>query len=288
MSDRLQASSQIKINGGLILKNSKLTLGKSSVLFRINNDLSNAKSPEVMRHCNAENELFIVLSGSCHMDIEDKEFFLEKGDSILVPQGKFHSTPSVSEDFVNFVLPFSVEYKKDSSSEPRFFEVQRIFFDEKIPEICLGIRKEVSEKKPFWFESVEARYFIILSELFRSISGEKRSLDLSRTSRGRLDIIDDFFEKSAVSDGTATDLAKAVHLSPRQISRTLIKNYGMNFSEKKHRARMDRAAYLLRTTALSVSKISEEVGYISENSFFKAFKRLYGTTPAKYRKDLQK
>jgi transcriptional regulator GlxA family with amidase domain len=62
----------------------------------------------------------------------------------------------------------------------------------------------------------------------------------------------------------------------------------MNFSEKKHRARMDRAAWLLRTTDYSISKICEEVGYISENSFFKAFKKLYSTTPAKYRKDLRK
>ena len=270
------------------MKTSRLTLGKTTLLFRINKDLKNSKSPEVMRHCNAENELFIVLSGSCRMDIEDREFFLEKGDAVLVPQGKFHSTPSVSENFINFVLSFSVKGEPGASDKFGFSEVQRIFFDRKIPEICFDIRKEVSEKKPFWTESVEARYSIILAELFRSVSEDSLTSDISYTSRERLDIIDDFFEKNAVLDGTVLDLATAVHLSPRQISRTLIKNYGMNFSEKKHRARMDRAAWLLRTTDYSISKICEEVGYISENSFFKAFKKLDSTTPAKYRKDLRK
>ena len=270
------------------MKTSRLTLGSTTLLFRINKDVSLDKCPEVMRHCNAENELFIILSGKCRMDIEDKEFFLEKGDAILVPQGKFHSTPSVSEDFINFVLPFSVKNEKNGNSASLFTEVKRMILPKETIEICFDIRDEINRKRPFWQESAEARYSIILTEFLRLLSEEKDYSAPSRISRTRLEIIDDFFEKSAISDGSAEELAEAVHLSARQLSRTLIKSYGMNFSEKKHVARMDRAAYLLRTSPYSISKISEKVGYISENSFYKAFKKLYGTTPAKYRKDFKK
>jgi transcriptional regulator GlxA family with amidase domain len=79
-----------------------------------------------------------------------------------------------------------------------------------------------------------------------------------------------------------------LNLSKRQLNRVLKKHYGMCFREKLCRARMDRAGWLLNTTEMSVSKICEEVGYLSETSFYKAFKRHYKMSPSKYREYMKK
>jgi AraC-like DNA-binding protein len=50
------------------------------------------------------------------------------------------------------------------------------------------------------------------------------------------------------------------------------------------RWRMDTAARLLRDTGRPLSRIAEEVGYESEFSFNKAFRRARGISPGRYRR----
>ena len=47
--------------------------------------------------------------------------------------------------------------------------------------------------------------------------------------------------------------------------------------------RLQLGAQLLKTTSRSVAEISAEVGYESEPSFNRAFKRQFGLPPAKFR-----
>ena len=50
--------------------------------------------------------------------------------------------------------------------------------------------------------------------------------------------------------------------------------------------RMERAAELLRSSSLSVLGVAQSVGYGSASQFTAAFRRQYGMTPAKYRKNV--
>ena len=47
--------------------------------------------------------------------------------------------------------------------------------------------------------------------------------------------------------------------------------------------RMTKAAELLVEQDMSIKEICYAVGFNSENSFYKAFKRTYGITPTQYR-----
>lgn len=52
---------------------------------------------------------------------------------------------------------------------------------------------------------------------------------------------------------------------------------------------MSAAAILLSDNSLSLSDVSERLGYASQEYFSAAFKKHYGTSPGKFRKDkLQK
>lgn len=50
------------------------------------------------------------------------------------------------------------------------------------------------------------------------------------------------------------------------------------------RWRMHRAAYYLRTEGLNIPQVADRVGYESDATFAKAFKRYIGTSPAAYRR----
>ena len=53
------------------------------------------------------------------------------------------------------------------------------------------------------------------------------------------------------------------------------------------RQRLDKAAYLLRTSALTVGQVIELVGYDNTSYFHRAFRARFGLTPAAYRKQMR-
>ncbi len=266
------------------MSDSQMQLGDLICSFSLREEMGQKKKYVSKRHCNAEYEYFIILSGTCRMDVEDKEINLSAGDGMLIPPKKYHLTLDMSEDFQNIILPFSLKSLTGDRitpiDSPKVISVTQSSLDDaRRMSLCM------SEKPTFYKASAEARFSLIVLDLLSQILPQKLyDKTPSNIEEEQLNKIDDFFERSFAGDATVTDLAKTIHLSVRQTLRVLYRVYGMNFSEKKIRAKMDKAAYLLRTTDLSISEISESVGYISDNSFFKSFKNLHGTTPTKYRK----
>lgn len=79
-------------------------------------------------------------------------------------------------------------------------------------------------------------------------------------------------------------LAQAAGLSKYYFVRLFQKHMGNTPLEYVNKLRIERAAELLRTTALSVEEIAEAVGFASGNYFSKVFKHWLGMSPAKFRK----
>ena len=83
---------------------------------------------------------------------------------------------------------------------------------------------------------------------------------------------------------TIEELAKRLFLSVRELQRYLLENYNRTFIELKNEARMSYAKNKLLYTNLSITKISELIGYSTIEHFTNAFKRYFGLSPLKYRK----
>ena len=78
-------------------------------------------------------------------------------------------------------------------------------------------------------------------------------------------------------------LAHAFRVSPR----TLLRRFGTEFAESPltylRRIRIDASKHLLVTTALSISAITERIGYEDTSTFIRMFSDRVGHTPARYR-----
>ena len=79
------------------------------------------------------------------------------------------------------------------------------------------------------------------------------------------------------------DLAERFDVSERYIFTFFKEHTGFSPASYIQKVRMERAAELVRATALTVQAIGEKCGFTSFNTFYKAFKRTYGVTPSKYR-----
>jgi AraC family transcriptional regulator of arabinose operon len=84
-------------------------------------------------------------------------------------------------------------------------------------------------------------------------------------------------------DLTVSILAKAVNLSPSRLEHLLKRHTGKTFTQCLEDARIRRAQSLLRNTFLSVKQIAHTVGFNSDRTFQRAFRRRCRCSASAYR-----
>lgn len=84
-------------------------------------------------------------------------------------------------------------------------------------------------------------------------------------------------------DGELRELAQELHYDVSWLSREIKKQSGKTFTELMQDRRMNQAVFLLKTTKMNVTEISESIGYENLSYFHHIFKKQYGVSPHKYR-----
>ena len=85
---------------------------------------------------------------------------------------------------------------------------------------------------------------------------------------------------------TIPALSRRACLSATTFKEEFRRMYGLPVHTWLRQRRMERAAELLHTPGLSLEKVAQAVGYSSVSQFAATFRRYYGVTPGKYRKNV--
>ena len=85
---------------------------------------------------------------------------------------------------------------------------------------------------------------------------------------------------------TIPTLSRRACLSATTFKEEFRRLYGLPVHTWLRQRRMERAAELLHTPGLSLETVAQAVGYSSVSQFVAAFRRYYGVTPGKYRKNV--
>lgn len=83
--------------------------------------------------------------------------------------------------------------------------------------------------------------------------------------------------------GTLSELAILCNCDLYWLSREIKRQTNKTFTQLLQEKRLSQAAYLLRTTKITVSDISEAIGYENISYFHKMFNKKYKLSPKKYR-----
>lgn len=103
---------------------------------------------------------------------------------------------------------------------------------------------------------------------------------------GNLEEVARYMEEHLDEPLSIPQLSRRAFLSPTAFKAAFRQRYGLAVHAWLRQRRMERAAELLRDSSLSVLGVAQSVGYGSASQFTAAFRRQYGMTPAKYRKDV--
>jgi AraC-like DNA-binding protein len=243
------------------------------------------------RHCNAEYELHVILHGECTLDVEDNQYQLHGGQVVLIAPGKYHKPSSVPGEFERFSLSFTLAEGSLLSAMKQAVPQCACFApSSEFMQYCKRFVGESERKTPFQKHAQEALLTLLAVTLIRDLqlANYQAAQWKEEETPGRIDLIDNYFERHFHEKNGCAVLAEQLHLSKRQLDRILNAHYGMGFQEKLIQTRMDHAALLLRTSDKTVQDIIGAVGYNSVTAFYKAFRDTFRMTPQQYRQHCEK
>ena len=240
------------------------------------------------RHSHGEYELHVVLSGKAQLEVGKEQHQLTAGMAMMIAPGLFHMAKTEPGEIERFAMQIIVPKGVLSESLQKEVPGCRVLPASKhLCQLCSEYYYETAAMNPYQREQQQVLLTQLLISVFRELGvGQSAQKKESTTSPLEREMrVDGFFGQDFSAEAKQEDLAKKLHLSQRQMARFLQKYYGMSFREMLIRARMDHAAWLLRTTDQPIPKIAASVGYKSESAFYKVFFNQYKQTPRQYRQE---
>lgn len=118
-----------------------------------------------------------------------------------------------------------------------------------------------------------------------------KTLDYSKEVEKAQTIIDKakvFIHEHYKDDITRNDVSASVFLTPDYLAKIFKSEIGISIKEYINNYRIDKAKELLVNGSESISRIASEVGFDNFSYFSTIFKKLTGTSPYSYRKEVEK
>ena len=239
------------------------------------------------RHSNIRDEVHILLSGSCKLDVEGTSYDIPTGHAFVVRKGRFHAPYDVTPDVerCSFMLDVSAGGFLDQQLQQ--LSEQSFALSAESIDLCRSLDREAGNEMPYRLDMVRAKLIQLMVDILRQADADQMpDVTAVRTATQELLIhIDQFFAAWPRALGTEADLARQLNISRHKLNRIIWQYYGMSFREKLRLAKMDYAAWLLRATDFPCHKVATLCGYSVDTSFYRAFSTYFGTPPQAYRKE---
>jgi len=122
----------------------------------------------------------------------------------------------------------------------------------------------------------------------RFLSKEDQDEVNSNGIKGKIQRVKTYLENNYFKKVRLNDVADAVSLSPKYLSRLFKQQVGIDFSDYRLNIQMDKAKMFLVKLDYNVNQVSEKLGYENSESFSRQFKKIVLLTPTAYRNKIQK
>ena len=218
-------------------------------------------------------ELIILLEGEMRINLNQQEYVLHEGDSILVFPNELHTLTSERSRHILFIFSekliraFSVKYSGLVPSE-------RVITPPAYMRDMLCALSDASTSVELKGALYSYAALLEMEASFAKRLGENGDL---------MQRIFSFVEENYLKSCSLSDLATALGYNHAYLSRIFMRLTGMHYNDYVNMRRLSSASYLLKNSDVSVLECSIESGYRSLRSFNRNFKEYFGVSPAEYR-----
>ena len=275
-----------------VFKTDGLIAADESIGMRITNK---AKSCDI--HLHEFIELVYILQGSAVETIDGETYNVKRGDMLFVNCGASHSF-NADSNFCHAEIYFSPKLVESGVITPENavamlalvkFDGMRgqrsggvvTFHGRELLDVEFIIDSMHREYKKGSKTSkgiIESYANILLSMMLRKASGEDDDL-----AEDIWQELKNYIDNNPEEHITLSSLSTKSFYNPSYLSRVFKQKFGLSPMEYLRRRRLERAADILTTSALSVEEVITKVGFTDKSSFYHAFFKTFGCTPAEYR-----
>ena len=276
-----------------------LKLGDTQILITVDETFNTkpSKSEGISTfktiHYHADYEIFFV-SGN-NLSITTENSIVEIADSVvIVPPNFNHFSVSKKESSVRF--RFSLSKLKNKTPSIYANLVKSIGFDSivsfplsnEISVYVAQINRAFHETNDLNSIKIQSLFSLLLISVFELFQPSKR-LDQAEyldDTVNYVPIIEAVLQNHYHENIHLGYLAERQHVSTKQASRILKKNYNSTLAELVNDKKLSISCLFLKNTTLKISEIIEQVGFETESYFYVLFKKKYGISPLAYRKKM--
>lgn len=244
-------------------------------------------------HAHDMHEVVVCLNSNGYQVIEDQKFRFKKGRIFFLPEHSHHYVEGTLRKASSI---FYTCFDSNLFSSKGMHEIQTIVTYLKEKHVYESgtqnylLNENLSLSKKIFDEFTEnglyanERALYLLAELlinfYRSLTPNKAhvtSLDKSILS------ICKEIQKNPTLNFTLSESAQKCHMSRTTFANRFKKEVGLSFIDYIHRIRLSKARDLLINTNHSITEIALQSGFQHLGHFHKAFKKMFLTSPKKFR-----
>ena len=252
-------------------------------------DIDKPSKPYCMpiKHYHNCYEIYIMLSGSRIMVIDDESFSAESGDVFLIPPGRVHHTSGIKYERVviyfseKFIDCFFTNGFKKTLLE--CFEVNGIkmqYYLGNLAGICDKLADFTNKNKKEEIAITLAELLLLLRENMNKIIENKKEKDVGYMVA---DIVNFIGENYTLIENIG-EIATKFSISREYLCKIFKRQTGFTVISYLNTLKLEKARRMLLSTNKKITEILVMCGYSSATYFGKLFAEKYGMSPREYRK----
>lgn len=282
----------------------KIVHGTKSYPYEQYNIRNRTMTFQIPVHWHDEMEIIAVERGCLDLKIGDDVYEGRTGDVFFVNPRELHLMGQSEIDGLYYTLLFPMEFisfqTQDSLEEELLSPIRsnKLFFPHQLPDelkekvypllegiIKANIQKHDIKSNEISLSRQHLRTRILLLEILECLY-ENDALIKSASSRDttmQKEMLA-YIDAHCMEKITLSMLAEEFHMSDKYISRYFVNHFKISFSNYVLHHRLTYARQLLESTDEQVTEIALMSGFANVSYFIRAFKKMFGVSPLKYRK----
>lgn len=231
-------------------------------------------------------EIYLLESGECHYFIGERIYSVLAGDIVLIPPGELHKTNYLSALHSRTLIGCPVSciptpLRAHLSDREHILRGARE--DKELSEVMERIARECKTEGEYADTALSLCVGYLLTLLVRRLPADGDIGSRPSYTESAIRYIRENYGESI----TLSEVARHCAVSDAHLSRRFKQDTGVNFAEYLKVYRLNQAEKMLRRNPhLSISEVAYACGFNDSNYFSGVFKRVYGVSPIKKRKEL--
>ncbi|WP_143318149.1 helix-turn-helix domain-containing protein [Clostridium sp. HBUAS56017] len=240
-------------------------------------------------------EIIYVIKGKVKISIDTDSFELFENELEIINVDETHS---ITSNFDNMLLIFHI----DPSFLSKYYkDIKNVYFYTNTSDLGAQEGAEYDEFRAFLAELLyeyvqrqenydEEIENILINLLFHLINNfhyllyEQEDLKDNKEQLERYHRISKYIYNNYNSNITLQEIAKKEFLTPHYLSHEIKNATGYSFTDLLNLTRVEESVKLLLDTDMSISEISDEIGFSHTRYLNKHFKIYYGCTPLQFKR----